>query len=229
MAVFLLAHGAWNGGWGWRKIRDRMRAAGHDFHAPTYTGLGERAHLAHPDVDLDTHIADLMGVIECEELNDIVLIGHSYGGMVATGVADRARDRVRTLIYIDAFAPRDGQAVNDLTPLPRKPSGDQDWLIQPAPQSPDNTPEDAQWLARHRKPHPAKCFSQKIRLSAEPSCPRHYLYALQYGPVDRFGAFRERARVEHGWTLHDIDTTHSPNVTAPDLLFGLLDRIAAQG
>lgn len=230
MATFVLAHGAWNGGWGWRRIRERMSKAGHDFWAPTYTGLGERAHLAHRDVDLDTHIADVMGVIDCEELDDIVLVGHSYGGMVATGVADQARDRVRCLIYVDAFAPRDGQSVNDLAPSLRVPDPDAgpdaDWLVQPAPLSPDNTPEDAAWLMRHRMPQPAKCFSQRIRLSAEPDCPRHYIYALQCGPVDRFGAMRERARTEPGWTLHEIDSTHSPNVTAPDTLFGMLDQIA---
>ncbi|MEM1164180.1 MAG: alpha/beta fold hydrolase, partial [Pseudomonadota bacterium] len=111
MATFLLAHGAWNGGWAWRKLRPLMQAAGHDFWTPTYTGLGERAHLAHRGIDLDTHIADIMGVIEAEELQDIVLVGHSYGGMVATAVADRARDRVQRLIYVDAFAPRDGDSV----------------------------------------------------------------------------------------------------------------------
>ena len=228
MATFVLAHGAWNGAWAWRRIADRMAAKGHRFFAPTYTGLGERAHLANPDIDLDTHIADLMGVIDCEELDDIVLVGHSYGGMVATGVADRARDRVRTLIYLDAFAPRDGEAANDLTPTIRVPDGDEDWLVEPAPLSPDNSAEDAEWLLRHRRPHPAKCFSQKLRISAEPSCPRYYIYALQCGPVDRFGPARQRALTEPGWTLHEIDTTHSPNVTAPDLLFGLLDRIDAE-
>lgn len=230
MTTFLLAHGAWNGGWAWHRVRALMLEAGHAFWTPTYTGLGERAHLAHREIDLDTHIADLMGVIEAEELRDIVLVGHSYGGMVATGVADRARDRVRRLIYIDAFAPRDGQSVNDLSASRRVPDPDAgpdaDWLVQPAPLSPDNSDEDAAWLLRHRRAHPAKCFSQRLRLSAEPSCPRDYIYALRCGPVNRFGAFRDRARAEPGWTLHEMDCTHSPNVTAPRELFERLVQIA---
>ncbi len=93
-----------------------MAAAGHQFFTPSYTGLGEREHLADPSNDLDTHIRDVLGVIDAEELNDFVLMGHSYGGMVATGVADRARDRISQLIYLDAFVPKNGQSLADLVP-----------------------------------------------------------------------------------------------------------------
>ncbi|MEM6663751.1 MAG: alpha/beta fold hydrolase [Pseudomonadota bacterium] len=228
MATFLLAHGAWNGGWAWRKLRPLMQAAGHDFWTPTYTGLGERAHLAHRGIDLDTHIADIMGVIEAEELQDIVLVGHSYGGMVATAVADRARDRVQRLIYVDAFAPRDGDSVASLLPMMDipDPEAGPDWLVDPAPLSPDFPDADVAWSLRHRMPHPAGCFRQPVRLQAEPSCPRHYIYALHCGPVDRFGPFRDRARTEPGWTLTEMDCTHSPNITAPQQLFDLLDGFA---
>ena len=230
MTTFVLAHGAWNGGWAWRRIAQRMAAAGHAFYAPTYTGLGERAHLAHRGIDLDTHIADVMGLIDCEELTGITLVGHSYGGMVATGVADRMRDRIDCLIYVDAIVPRDGQSVNDLMAAQRLPptgaAPDRDWLVEPAPLSHDFSPEDVAWALRHRRAQPALCFSQRIALSAEPSCPRHYIYALDYGESDRFGQFRDRARTEPGWTLHEIQSTHSPNVTAPDALFRLLTDIA---
>ena len=93
-----------------------MAAAGHEFFAPTYTGLGERAHLANPRNDLDLHIGDVLGVVRCEDLHNVMLIGHSYGGIVATGVADQARDRVAKLIYLDAFVPEDGQALIDFLP-----------------------------------------------------------------------------------------------------------------
>ena len=229
MATIVLAHGAWNGGWAWKKMRPLFAGAGHDFRTPTYTGLGERRHLARPDIDLDTHIADIVAVIEAEELDDVVLLAHSYGGMVATGVADRARDRVARIIYVDAIVPRDGQSVGDLMGSLRVPDPDADWLVQPNALSPDNTPQDQAWILRHRCPHPAKCFSQRITLSAEPSCPRHYVYALQYGPEDRFGPFRDRAREEDGWTLHTIDATHSPNVTAPWALFGIVQDILTRG
>ena len=91
--TFLVCHGAWSAGWAWKKMHPLMQAAGHRLVTPSYTGLGERAHLANPSIDLETHIADILNVINYEDLRDIVLLGHSYGGMVATGVADRARDR----------------------------------------------------------------------------------------------------------------------------------------
>ena len=118
-ATFLVCHGAWSAGWAWKKMHPLMAAAGHRLVTPTYTGLGERAHLANPSIDLETHIEDILNVIKYEDLRDIVLVGHSYGGMVATGVADRARDRVTQLIYIDAFVPADGQSLLDLNEAER--------------------------------------------------------------------------------------------------------------
>ena len=117
--TFLVCHGAWSAGWAWKKMHPLMAAAGHRLVTPTYTGLGERAHLANPSIDLETHIQDILNVIKYEDLRDIVLVGHSYGGMVATGVADRARDRVTRLIYIDAFVPEDGQSLLDLNEVAR--------------------------------------------------------------------------------------------------------------
>src|SRR5438067_1949693 len=102
MATIVVCHGAWSAGWAWRKLRPLMRAAGHELYTPTYTGLGERYHLATPQVDLSTHIQDIASVIEFEDLREVVLIGHSYGGMVATGVADRLSERMRQVIYLDA-------------------------------------------------------------------------------------------------------------------------------
>src|SRR3984893_1672685 len=116
MATFVVAHGAWGAGWVWKRMHPLMSARGHRLIAPTLTGLGERAHLARSDIDLDTHIADVLGVLEMEDLTAVNLIGHSYGGMVATGVADRARPRIAKLIYIDAFVPSDGDSVHDLLP-----------------------------------------------------------------------------------------------------------------
>src|ERR1700704_393143 len=102
-ATFLVCHGAWRAGWAWKKMHPLMSAAGHRLITPTYTGLGERAHLASAANDLETHILDILGVIKYEDLREIVLIGYSYGGMVATGVADRARERISKLVYLDAF------------------------------------------------------------------------------------------------------------------------------
>ncbi len=104
--TFLVCHGAWSSGWAWKKMHPLMAAGGHRLVTPTYTGMGERAHLANPSIDLETHIQDVLNVIQYEDLQDVVLFGHSYGGMVATGVAARAGDRIAQLIYLDAFVPR---------------------------------------------------------------------------------------------------------------------------
>ena len=119
MATVVLAHGAWSAAWAWKKMRPLFRAAGHEFFSPTYTGLGERAHLARPEVDLSTHVQDVAAVFGVEDLKDVTLLGHSYGGMVATGVADRARESINQVIYLDAFVPRDGQSLLDLNEVAR--------------------------------------------------------------------------------------------------------------
>lgn len=112
----LVAHGAWSAGWTWKKMRPRLHALGHELFTPSYTGLGERRHLASRDVGLETRIADVCAVIAMEDLRDVILIGHSYGGVVATGVADRMATNVSRLVYLDAFVPRNGQSVFDLHP-----------------------------------------------------------------------------------------------------------------
>jgi pimeloyl-ACP methyl ester carboxylesterase len=144
MATYLICHGAWSGGWSWTKMRAPLYAAGHRVFTPTYTGLGERAHLAHPMVDLDTHIQDVLAVVEYEDLSDFILVGHSYGGMVATGVADRIPEKVRHLVYLDAFVPADGQSLDDLTGQVRV--GVESWLLAPNPPSPDTPTADLAWI-----------------------------------------------------------------------------------
>jgi pimeloyl-ACP methyl ester carboxylesterase len=232
MATFVVAHGAWSAGWAWKKMRPLMRAAGHELWTPTHTGLGERAHLAHPDVDLETHIQDLVAVLDTEDLNEVYLIGHSYGGMVATGVADRARARIKHVIYLDAFAPKDGQSVFDLQQpeaLARMRAGAQasgdGWRLPSNPMPPDTAPEDVAWATPRRKPQPIKTFEAKLKLSAEPSAPRTYIYCKRARPDDNFRQFLERAKRE-GWRTYEIDASHNPHITAPDLLAGILQEIA---
>lgn len=232
MATFVVAHGAWSAGWAWKKMRPLMRAADHDLWTPTYTGLGERAHLGTPETSLDTHVRDITAMIEMEALDDIILIGHSYGGMVATGVADRARARIAQLVYLDAFAPKDGQAALDF--LPREiadkmiagavssPSG---YGIPPNPMPSDTSPEDVEWATPRRMPQPLKAFSTKLRLTAELTLPRHYIYCSKIGPADTFGQFFARAKTE-GWRTYELDASHNPHITAPDALAAILKQIA---
>src|SRR5712692_535526 len=143
-ATFLVCHGAWSAGWAWKKMHPLMAAAGHRLITPTYTGVGEREHLANPSIDLEMHIHDILNVIKYEDLRDIMLIGHSYGGMVATGVADRARDRIAQLIYLDAFVPKDGQCAFDLQTAETRNrirelarTAGEGWRIPPNPLPPD--------------------------------------------------------------------------------------------
>jgi len=235
VSTFLVAHGAWSAGWAWKKVRPLLRARGHEIFTPTYTGIGERAHLAHKDLDLEAHIRDILAVLEYEDLKDVILVGHSYGGMVATGVADRASERIRHLVYLDAFAPRDGESLLDLqTEETRqrvyegaKKEGE-GWRIPPNPAPPDTPPADLAWVNSYRRPQPLKTFEQKIRLTgAVDRLPRTYIYCKVIRPGDVFRQFRDRASKEKGWTVVDIDASHSPNVTAPEALAGILDKIAS--
>jgi pimeloyl-ACP methyl ester carboxylesterase len=236
VATFLVAHGAWSAGWAWKKVRPLMRERGHEIFTPTYTGIGERAHLAHKDIDLELHIRDILGVIEFEDLRNVILVGHSYGGMVATGVADRASEHIAHLVYVDAFAPRDGQSLLDLqTEDGRRhyregaeKEGD-GWRIPPNPAPPDTSAEDLAWVNSHRLPQPLKTFEQRIRLTgAVERLPRTYIYCKMSRPGDVFRQFRDRASKE-GWTVIDIDASHSPNVTAPEALAEIFDRVAKPG
>jgi pimeloyl-ACP methyl ester carboxylesterase len=233
MAAIVLAHGAWSAAWAWKKMRPRLRAAGHDFFSPTYTGLGERAHLARPEIDLSTHIQDVLAVLEMEDLTDVTLLGHSYGGMVATGVADKAHARIARVVYIDAFAPKDGQSLFDL--VGPKAEGNMragaardgdGWRIPVNPMPPDTAPEDVAWASPRRRPQPIRTFEQKLQLdSKEPPPPRHYIYATRHGPGDPFRQFSARARSEAGWKSYEIDASHNPHITCPDVLMALLTRI----
>jgi pimeloyl-ACP methyl ester carboxylesterase len=228
--TFLVCHGAWSAGWAWKKMHPLMQAAGHRLVTPTYTGLGERAHLAHPGIDLNSHIEDMLNVIKYEDLRDIVLIGHSYGGMVATGVADRARDKVRQLIYIDAFVPQDGQSLLDLNEVARprmqelSKTGD-GWRVPPNPTPPDTSPEDVAWLNERRVHTPLNCFEAKLNLSAPLTLPRSYIYATRAAPLDTFGQFARKTKNDPAWRYYEIDASHSPNVTAPEALMALLQQI----
>ena len=211
-----------------------MQAAGRRLVTPTFTGLGERAHLANSSIDLETHIEDILNVIKYEDLREVVLIGHSYGGMVASGVADRARERIAQLIYLDAFVPRDGQSLFDFIEPDRSrmralaKAGD-GYRVPPNPTPPDTSPAVVEWLTERRVDMPIKCFETRLKLHhGELALPRSYIYAMRIAPADAFGQFAARAKQQPGWRYHEIDASHSPHVTAPDTLMALLERIVAE-
>jgi pimeloyl-ACP methyl ester carboxylesterase len=183
-------------------------------------------------VDLDTHIEDVVNVIKFEDLRDVVLLGHSYGGMVATGVADRARDRVSQLIYLDAFVPEDGQSLLDLNDADRQRMNELgksgEWRVPPRPVSPDTAEADLPWLNARRVDMSIGCFEKKLKLHGGPlTLPRSYIYARKITPADTFGPFARRTKDAPGWRYFEIDSTHTPNVTAPETLMALLEKIVA--
>jgi pimeloyl-ACP methyl ester carboxylesterase len=235
MATFVIVHGAWSGAHAWRWIRPLLREAGHDVFTPSLTGLGERAHLASPEVDLDTHVRDVVGVLEFEDLRDVVLVGHSYGGPVITGAADRVPGRVAQLVYLDAEAPQDGEAEMDLLP-PEERSGyeesaklhGQGWLIPPP--VPDPLPAgldpNVRWAMSRMVPQPLRTFTQPLRLtSAEPQPRRTYVLHVEGKEGQNLPGYVQRARADPGWRFIELAAGHAAHVTAPrqlaDLLIGL--------
>jgi len=170
VTTFLICTGAWSAGWSWKKMHPLMAAARHRLVTPTYTGLGEREHLASPSNDLETHIQDILAVIKYEDLRDFVLVGHSYGGMVATGVAGRARNRITRLVYLDAFVPTDGQSLMDVGPptvrqrMQELAKAGDGWRVPSNPIPSDTSEADVKWISERRLPQSIKCFEQPLRM-----------------------------------------------------------------
>ncbi len=221
--TYLICHGAWSAGWVWKKMRPLLHTPPASFlYTPTCTGIGERAHLASPMVGLETHVRDMLAVIETEELRDITLIGHSYGGNVATLVADRARDRIRRLIYLDAFVPEDGKSQYES--IGRAVAPDALWLVPALPVPPDTPEADRRWMEAHRSPQPIASFTTPVRLSGRDLPPRAYIRCTRLAPGDFLKASAMRAQAA-GWPYVEIDTSHNPHVTAPDLLAATIARL----
>ncbi len=230
MTTFVVAHGAWSSGWAWKKMRPLLRELGHELFTPSHTGLGERAHLAHAGINLDSHIADILNVLQFEDLSHVVLIGHSYGGMVATGVADRAPDRIGQLIYLDAFVPRHGQSLLDLIPpegarLTRDAARLQGegWRVPPSQMPPDTHESDVTWAKPKRLPQPLQTFEQPVALTgAVDQLRRSYIYCTRPGPGDVFRQFADMAKATPGWSYRELDASHNPHITTPSKLGDVL-------
>ena len=216
-------------------MRPLLAEQGAALWTPTYTGVGERSHLLGSgldvDLDLDTHIADMVQVLEYEDLREVVLVAHSYGGMVATGVLDRVPDRIRSIIYLDAFVPGDGQSLLDLLPdevaSAMRAAAEGARTVPPNPVPPDTDPVDVEWITQRRGPQPLDTFTQPLQLTSDTSShPRSYIYCLRSAPGDVFGRFAEAARGDPAWAYREIDASHSPHVTAPAALRDLLLELA---
>ncbi|MDB5411135.1 MAG: hypothetical protein JWL84_6047 [Rhodospirillales bacterium] len=235
MATFVLVHGAWHGGWCYGRVAKMLRAAGHEVYTPTLTGVGERAHLAGISITLTTHVQDIVNVIEYENLSDVILCGHSYGGMVITGVAAAVGERIRTLFYLDAFLPEDGQSLFDQLPpatskqlleLAKLNNG----LVLPIPAAAFGVnAEDAAWVDRTCVPQTLLTFTQAVRLTGKEKAVRHRTYIFANGyDMHTFDDIYERVRDDRAWKVRSIACGHDVMLDRPrelaDFLLEEVDR-----
>jgi pimeloyl-ACP methyl ester carboxylesterase len=232
MTTFVLVQGAFEGGWYWRRVAALLERQGHTVFRQSLTGLGERSHLIAPSVDLETHIADVMNLMHYEGLDGVTLVGHSYGGMVVTGVADRMAERIAALVYLDAAWPEDGQSMFDLVRPERRDamraaaaSAGEGWKVPCPPVRSWGIADPAEEAEMEALvgPHPLACFTQKLALAGHHLAIRRKVYVLasRYRPSP-FERLAERARTTPGWETHELPTHHFPMISMPEEVCAIL-------
>lgn len=243
MATFVLVHGGGHGGWCYQRLARELRSHGHEVYCPTLTGLGERSHLLSPAINLETHIEDVVQLLFHEDLHDVYLAGHSYGGMVITGVADRALERVGHLVFLDASHPQNGESLADVAPgmmdyayrhvtmrdgielmeLPQDQAIPSYGLVDPA---------DMAWAAPRLKPHPWPCFVQKLSLTREAEVRKLPRTSINCTPTLKIRPPELLHRTLEADHVFEIDTGHDLMITEPrkvaDMLVEVLRREEAQ-
>src|SRR6185369_7883144 len=222
--TIVIVHGAWGGAWAFKKVEALLRQKGFQVYRPQLTGQGDRVHLARPDIGLNTHIDDVVNTILYEDLRDIILVGHSYGGMVITGVADRVPDRIKKLVYLDALVPNDGESVSTMFRdggafIKQMTQGD---YVVPRWVKPDQPPP-------HDVPQALKTFTDPIVLKndAARKIPATYILTVEKGKEakdDDFFPQSQRAK-ERGWTMLQLTSDHNPQWSAPEALVEMLSGV----
>jgi pimeloyl-ACP methyl ester carboxylesterase len=222
-ATLVLVHGAWHGGWCWRRVSDRLTEKGHYVVAPTLSGLCERSHLASDAIDLSTHIDDVAGEIKWKDLNGIVLVGHSYGGMVITGVAEKLRDRISAIVYLDAFQPDDGQSLYDTlhTPTPTVK------MVQPHPAAYFHVNErDQPWVNSKLTPQPVRTFSEEVKVTgAYQSVPEKVYIRAPLFQNPAFDRALQRCRADRTWKTEVVTCGHDVMIDQPEVLTAILEKL----
>jgi pimeloyl-ACP methyl ester carboxylesterase len=227
--TIVFVHGAWGGGWSFHRVEPLLEAAGHTVYRPTMTGLGERFHLAGPQVDLSTHIEDIVNLLEFESLEEVVLVGHSYGGMVASGVANRAPQRIARLVFLDAIVPENGESVIGLfgdaieKMASRGGDGYQPWQLVPL------WVEDGK-LPPVDVPQPERTFTEPIVLDnpAAERIPAAFILTVEAGKeTDDFDPFADRAR-SRGWKVVEMEGSHNPHWYQPEAFVDLFLQVASE-
>ena len=217
--TFVLVHGAWAGSWCWVRVADRLIARGHRVYAPTLSGLGERSHLADSEIDLTTHVNDVVNEIRWKDLHQIVLVGHSYAGFVITGVAERLRERIASIVYVDAFIPTDGQSFADLAPwldrtqrmTPPPPSTEGDFVDE----------VDRAWADSKATAQPTATFTESLSVTGAYQRIRTKIYVCATnGPLSRNA---DPLLSDASWTIYDVESGHDVEIDAPDRLVQILE------
>ncbi|UVO54286.1 alpha/beta fold hydrolase [Sphingomonas sp. SUN039] len=238
MAVIVLVHGGGHGGWCYAKVARLLRAAGHDVYTPTLTGLGERLHLLTSETSLSTHVTDVVNLLIFESLRDVILVGHSYGGMVITGVADQAPERIRELVYLDAAHPDDGESLADIAAasmaFARNSSQTVDGIelvMWPNDEMVAamgvSAPDDVAMLREKMLPHPWKCFEERLRFTNGDAMGRIPRTNINCTASLQYSSEADRARQLDGHRNFEIDTGHDLMMTEPQRVADMLLEIAA--
>jgi pimeloyl-ACP methyl ester carboxylesterase len=216
-ASFVLVHGAWHGGWCWQRVTDRLTARGHRVFAPTLTGLCERSHLNSPGVNLSTQISDIVNEIQWKDLAGVVLVGHSYGGMVITGVAEQIGPKIASIVYLDAFVPADGQSLADLGG-----KVDAGPFTAPIPAARFAVNEaDRAWVDSKMTPQSTACFTEKLKVTGayQKVSRKTYIRATQFAG---FATTLEKLRGDASWKTCVVDCGHDVMIDKPDELTKIL-------
>lgn len=236
MASFVLVHGAWHGGWCWAKTQDALRRQGHQVHTPTLTGLGERSHLLSSDISPTTHVTDIQNVLNWRELSDVILVGHSYGGTICTGVAAQMPERIKALVYLDAFVPEEShvsmfkrgnadrmaefQKEIDKGAIGLKPDAFHAWSADP---------DTREWLRKMCTLQPVRCLTEGVELTGLENDVAHKLYVLATANrPSPFWAEYDRLQGRKEWSFAKIDAMHDVMVEAPDTLAQTLSDFATE-
>ena len=223
--TFVLIHGAWGGGWNYQRVAEALRSRGHVVYAPSLTGCGERAHLLNGSVNLSTHIQDVLNVFKYESVERAVLAGHSYGGMVITGVADRIPEKISSLVYLDAFLPENGQSIWDIN-IPANTArylamaGDHGGTVVPSPPASfwNLNAADVPLYEKLTGPHPLACFTERVTLSGAGASikKRIYVWASELGRPSPFRQFYEKCKGDPSWETHELPCGHEVMMDMPE-------------
>jgi pimeloyl-ACP methyl ester carboxylesterase len=229
MATFVLVHGGWHGGWCWKRVAELLAAKHHTVFAPTLTGLCERSHLLKPDINLDTHILDIVNEIKWKDLRDVILVGHSYAGMVVSGVVEKMEKSIAALVMLDAFFPANGQSMSDIDPLKPRILEARDAGVTALPPLTAEmlgvNEQDRAWVDAKCTPQPIQCLLQPVALSGARERIGKKAYIRSQFPYAAFDAgLSESRKLE--WDVYEVPGGHDVMIDAPTQLAERLDGLA---